>query len=158
MVRFVHAELAPAPFEPAAWQARLAGACPGAGALLAFVGTVRPHGTDGTPLGRLFLDHHPRLTLPSLQTIAGEAQARFDLLGIVVVHRCGAVAPGEPIVLVAAAAPHRRAAFEAVDQTVDRLKCEAVFWKREDTAAGSRWVEPTSADHADLARWTNEAA
>ena len=69
------------------------------------------------------------------------------------VHRHGRVQPGEPIVFVAASAPHRRAALEAVDYMMDRLKTEAVFWKREDYSSGSTWIEPTEADYADRGRW-----
>jgi molybdopterin synthase catalytic subunit len=72
-----------------------------------------------------------------------------------VLHRCGAIAPGEPIVFVAAAAAHRRAAFDAVDYLMDRLKTEAVFWKREDAVDGSRWIEPMDCDRADQARWSD---
>ena len=66
------------------------------------------------------------------------------------------MAPGEPIVFAAAASPHRRAAFEAADYLMDRLKTDALFWKREETGAGARWVEPTEADHEDRARWESK--
>jgi hypothetical protein len=66
------------------------------------------------------------------------------------------IAPGETIVFVAASAAHRRAAFEAADYMMDRLKTEAIFWKREDTADGTRWIEPTATDHADRARWSDD--
>lgn len=151
---FVHVALAPAPFDPAALLTRLAKACPDAGGVASFTGLVRPAGAGGAVLHQLYLDHHPALTLPSLGAIARETQARFALLGTIVVHRCGAVGPGEPIVLAAAAAAHRRAAFQAVDHAMDRLKSEAVFWKREEGVDGAHWIEPTEADHADLARWT----
>ena len=55
---------------------------------------------------------------------------------------------------VAAAAAHRRAAFEAVDYLMDRLKTDALFWKREDGVDLSSWIEPTEADRADRARWS----
>ena len=71
-----------------------------------------------------------------------------------VVHRCGSVPAGEPIVFVAAAAPHRRVAFLAADYLMDRLKTEAVFWKREDGEHPGRWIEPTDQDHRDRDRWT----
>ena len=60
---------------------------------------------------------------------------------------------GEPIVFAGAASLHRRAAFEAADYLMDRLKTEAVFWKREVGEDGSRWIEPTDTDHADRQRW-----
>jgi molybdopterin synthase catalytic subunit len=71
-----------------------------------------------------------------------------------VVHRCGIIRPGEPIVFAAAASRHRRAAFEAADYLMDRLKTEAVFWKREDRSDGSEWIVPTPQDRDDLQRWS----
>lgn len=122
------------------------------GGIVSFVGRARPQGHDGEALDGLFLDHHPRLTLRSIEEIA-TAAARFEIVALRIVHRCGAVAPGEAIVFVAAAALHRRAAFEAADYVIDRLKTDAVFWKREDVGGTSRWIEPTDADRAAHARW-----
>ena len=124
----------------------------GAGAIASFTGLCRPAGKDGTPIDSLFLEHHPRLTERSLRAIAASAE-RFGVEAVCIVHRCGAIAPGEAIVFVAAAAAHRRAAFEAVDYLMDRLKTEAVFWKREEGPGGSQWIEPTDADHAARERW-----
>ncbi len=126
----------------------------GDGAVIAFVGLARDTSAAG-PVTGLYLDHYPGFTERSLETIAAEAQARFPVSGIRVVHRYGEVAPGETIVFVAVAAPHRRAAFEAADYLMDRLKTEAAFWKREDGPAGSRWIEPTEKDRADRARWND---
>ena len=89
-----------------------------------------------------------------MEEIAQGAAHRFGLIAARVVHRCGLIAPGEAIVFVAAAAAHRRAAFEAADAMMDRLKTDAVFWKREDAVDGSRWIEPTAKDRADRARWS----
>ena len=99
------------------------------------------------------LEHHPTLTRQSLEDIAVEAAQRFDVSHVRVVHRCGEVAAGEPIVFAGAAALHRRAAFEAADYLMDRLKTEAVFWKREIGEADSKWIEPTESDYADRERW-----
>ena len=126
----------------------------GAGAIASFTGLCRPDSKDGTPLERLFLDHHPRLTEQSLHDIAASAE-RFGVSAVRVVHRCGEIAPGEAIVFVAAAAAHRRAAFDAVDYLMDRLKTDALFWKREDGVDGSAWIEPTEGDRADRARWND---
>lgn len=123
------------------------------GAVVTFAGLARPRDRDGAQVERLFLDHHPRLTQRSLEAIAGDAAARFDVTAVRVVHRCGEVAPGEAIVFVAAASAHRRAAFGAADYLMDRLKTEALFWKREDAANSSRWIEPTADDRSDAARW-----
>ena len=126
----------------------------GDGAMVSFIGLARDSSAAG-PVSGLYLDHYPGFTERSLERIAADADARFAVSDIRVVHRCGAVAPGEPIVLVAVAAPHRRAAFEAADYLMDRLKTEAAFWKREDGPEGSRWIEPTDKDRADRARWSD---
>ena len=125
----------------------------GAGAVASFVGLMRPLAKDGSALDALFLDHYPGMTEASLEAIANDALGRFDVSDLLVVHRCGLLKPGEAIVFVAAASLHRRAAFLAADYLMDRLKTEAAFWKREDTADGSRWIEPTEDDRADRARW-----
>ena len=148
----IEARLAQAPFQP---DQELAGfAADGTGAVVSFTGLARGETADGAKVERLFLDHHPRLTEQSLNDIAASA-ARFGVAAVRIVHRCGAVAPGEAIVFVAAAARHRRAAFEAVDCLMDALKTDAVFWKREDGVDGARWIEPTEGDRADRARWSD---
>ena len=125
----------------------------GAGAVVSFVGLARIASKEGEPIDRLELDHHPGLTLQSLQDISSDAAARFNVSHVRVVHRCGEVAAGEAIVFAGAASKHRRAAFEAADYLMDRLKTEAVFWKREEGEAGAQWIEPTDADYADRERW-----
>ena len=79
---------------------------------------------------------------------------RFAISAVDIVHRSGAIAPGAAIVFAAAAAPHRRAAFEAADYLMDRLKTDAAFWKREQKLDGPAWIEPSEADRADRARWS----
>jgi molybdopterin synthase catalytic subunit len=93
------------------------------------------------------------MTERSLQAIAADGAERFASDGVLVVHRCGTIEPGAIIVFVAAASAHRRAAFLAADYLMDRLKSDAVFWKREQGVDGARWIEPSEADRADLARW-----
>jgi molybdopterin synthase catalytic subunit len=146
----IDVRLAREPFRPEDELAAFPAA--GSGAIASFTGLCRPDSKDGTPIEHLFLDHHPRLTEQSLRDIAASA-ARFGVRAVRVVHRCGEIAPGEPIVFVAAAAAHRRAAFDAVDYLMDRLKTDALFWKREDRVDVSLWIEPTEADRADRARW-----
>ena len=124
------------------------------GAVVTFVGVARSKSASGDKVSNLFLDHHPRMTEVSLKEIAEDAARRFDVPAIRVVHRCGNIAPGEAIVFVATAALHRRTAFEAAEYAMDRLKTDAVFWKREDAVDVSRWIEPTNADYADRARWS----
>jgi molybdopterin synthase catalytic subunit len=102
----------------------------------------------------LFLDAYPGMTEKSLDAIAADALGRFAVSAISVVHRCGTIPPGAPIVFAAAAAPHRRAAFEAADYLMARLKTDAAFWKREQRLDGPAWIEPSEADRADRARWS----
>jgi molybdopterin synthase catalytic subunit len=137
------------PFDPAAELAAFAAGVAGAGAIASFTGLVR----GGGNVSGLELDHYPALTERAVTAIGGDARARFGLAGLAIIHRYGALAPGEPIVFVAAAAAHRRAAFDAVDYLMDRLKTEAPFWKREHGPDGPRWIEAREADLEDRARW-----
>lgn len=142
-------------FAPDRELAEMADSLDGEGALVSFVGIARSSTKRGERLTGLFLDHHPRLTERSIADIAAAAAARFDVTAIRVVHRCGMIEAKEPIVFAAAAAGHRRAAFEAADYLMDRLKTDALLWKREDGEADSRWIEPTDRDHDDRARWSD---
>ena len=82
-----------------------------------------------------------------------EAEQRWPLLKLEVLHRIGALEPGEPIVFVAAASAHRQAAFDACAFVMDYLKTRAPFWKKESTSEGSRWVDGRDSDHAAADRW-----
>lgn len=145
--------LAAGPFDPAEELRSLVAAAEGAGGVASFVGLARGCSSAGEPIDRLVLEHHPRITIKSLEATAAAALSRFRIDHVSIVHRFGAILPGEPIVFAGAAAAHRRAAFEAADYAMDRLKTEAVFWKREETEGGRVWVEPTEADYADRERW-----
>lgn len=139
--------------DPAALLAAFTGRAGGAGAIVSFTGLARPDGQDGFPVEALVLESYRGVTLTSLETIAAAAGDRFAIAGCLVVHRTGRIDAGEPVVFVAAAAQHRRAAFEAADYLMDRLKTEAVLWKREEGPLGRRWIEPRERDHEDAARW-----
>lgn len=150
----IRARLATSGFDPAELLSAFVGELGGEdGAVVTFLGLARPRTREGAPVDSLFLQHHPRLTEQSLAEIAAAGAARFEVSSVEVVHRAGAIRPGEPIVWLAVASAHRRAAFEAADYLMDRLKTEAMFWKREDSASGSIWVEPTATDYAERARW-----
>ena len=125
----------------------------GDGAIVSFVGLARPETRDGDAVDALVLEHHPTLTRQSLEEIAVACAQRFDVSHVRVVHRCGLIPAGEPIVFAGTASVHRRAAFLAADYLMDRLKTEAVFWKRELGDKGSNWIEPTEADCSDRGRW-----
>ncbi|MBW8754605.1 MAG: molybdenum cofactor biosynthesis protein MoaE [Sphingomonadales bacterium] len=147
--------LSPTPIDPAEILRQFSAAAAGAGAVVSFTGLARGTTRDGRAVSALVLESHRSLTLRSMEAIAADAHARFAIAASRVIHREGRIAPGEAIVFVATAAPHRRAAFEAADYLMDRLKSEAVFWKREEGPDGARWIEPTADDAADLARWQN---
>lgn len=126
------------------------------GAIVTFTGKVRGTDKAGQGVDHLYLDWYPGMTEASMETIASDALARFDVTRVMVLHRCGQVQAGEDIVFVAAASAHRRAAFEAADYMMDRLKSEAAFWKREQGPGTERWIEPTTVDMADRKRWEYE--
>ncbi|WP_443750040.1 molybdenum cofactor biosynthesis protein MoaE [Asticcacaulis solisilvae] len=123
------------------------------GAVATFAGMVR---SEAGAVDHLYLDWYPGMTEASFAEIADAAVARFDISAIAVHHRCGRVEAGQAIVFVAAASRHRRAALNAVDYAMDRLKSEAALWKREGGPGGERWVEPRAEDKKDLERWTDE--
>ena len=119
------------------------------GGVVSFTGLVRrDEGVEA-----LELEAYPGFTEAEIGKIADEAIARFGLDDALAVHRVGRVEPGQPVVFVAAAARHRRAAFEGADFLMDYLKSRAPFWKQEHGPGGARWVEPTARDLDDLARW-----
>lgn len=140
------------PLDPASELARFAAAHPESGGIASFIGQVRAESGEAAVL-ELELSHYPPLTLPGMAALADAARTRWPLDGLLLVHRTGSLLPGAPIVLVAAAARHRRDAFLAADFAMDHLKSEAWFWKRERTVAGWRWVEPRGEDYADKERW-----
>ena len=149
--------LLPAGFDPAAVHSDFLARFGTLGAVTAFTGVVWEAAKGGqkeNQVDYLYLDWYPGMTEASIQDIADAAAARFDIRALSIHHRCGEVRAGEPVVFVAAASAHRRAAFEAVDYMMDRLKSEAAFWKRESGEAFTRWVEPTAQDRDDLNRWS----
>ena len=126
----------------------------GAGAIVSFTGLVR----DTSKLGKvktLHLQAYAPMTERGITKAAADANKRWPLDALMVIHRIGDLAPGEPIVFVATASAHRRAAFEAADFLMDYLKTEAVFWKKETTESGANWVEPRPEDYEDRDRWSN---
>lgn len=142
------------PFDPVAELAAFSARHHGAGGIASFLGKVR--GGDGVEL--LELRYYDPLTLPGMKALAAQARERWALEALLVVHRSGVLAPGDPIVLVAAAARHRRAAFAATDFVMDHLKSESWFWKREKAHGAWRWVEPRADDFTDIARWSEKAS
>ncbi|MEO1639064.1 MAG: molybdenum cofactor biosynthesis protein MoaE [Pseudomonadota bacterium] len=122
----------------------------GIGAVVSFTGVVRD--TDGG-LQEMLIEHYPGMTEKAITKIAKEAATRWALADVLVIHRHGSLKPGAPIMMVATAAAHRAAAFEAADFLMDYLKSRAPFWKKEVTADGEAWVAAKDADEDALDRW-----
>jgi molybdopterin synthase catalytic subunit len=122
------------------------------GAVASFTGLVRDVAGD-RPISAMTLEHYPGMTESKLVEIEAEANRRWPLQASLIVHRYGRMLPGEPIVLVATASQHRAAALEACAFLIDWLKTKAPFWKLEESAGGSRWVEARSTDDEAAARW-----
>lgn len=139
-------------FDPGAEVNAMHAANVGVGAVVSFVGYVRDF-NDGREVSGMFLEHYPGMTEKALANIAVEAEQRWPLLKLEVLHRIGVLEPGEPIVFVAAASAHRQAAFDACAFVMDYLKTRAPFWKKENTNEGPRWVEGRHSDHAAADRW-----
>jgi molybdopterin synthase catalytic subunit len=120
------------------------------GALVSFTGLVRD--ADGA-VAAMELEHYPGMTEKALEGIEAEARSRWPLDACLIVHRYGRLVPGEQIMMVATASPHRAAAFAAAEFLMDYLKSRAPFWKKESGPQGSAWVEAREADETALARW-----
>ena len=122
------------------------------GGVASFVGLVRDLG-GGERVAALNLEHYPGMTERKLEEIEREAHRRWPLDASLVIHRYGRLAPGERIVFVATASPHREAALAACHFLIDWLKTKAPFWKSEETPQGERWVEARAEDDAAEKRW-----
>lgn len=121
------------------------------GALVTFSGIVRD--TPEADLVEMQIEHYPGMTEAALTEIAREAQTRWSLGDVLVIHRFGRMVPGETIMMVATAARHRKDAFEAAEFLMDYLKSRAPFWKKETTRGGEGWVAAKDEDEAALTRW-----
>ena len=122
----------------------------GHGASASFIGRVR--GEDG--LTELFLEHHPAMTEAGLAALAHAAADRWKLSALTLIHRVGAMAPGDTIVLVLASSAHRAEALAACEFLIDRLKTDVMLWKRESFADGRvAWVEEREGDQRRAERW-----
>lgn len=150
-----------AAFDLGAEVAALYAGNPRVGAVASFLGLVRdghpnhaPHGAgNGDGVNTLTLEHYPGMTEKSLEQIVRDAQARWDLIDVTVIHRVGELRPTEPIVMVAVASGHRGEAFAACEFIMDYLKTQAPFWKKEVTPEGERWVEARESDEVAASKW-----
>jgi molybdopterin synthase catalytic subunit len=123
------------------------------GAIVTFTGVCR--GTEaGEPIAAITLEHYPEMAQAEIAGHVAEAERRWPLLGVTIVHRYGRIEPSENIVLVVTAATHRQDAFAAAEFLMDYLKTRAPFWKREERPSGGAWVEAKESDDQAAARWT----
>ena len=155
-----------ADFDPGAEIAALTNEDPMAGAVASFVGLVRADKlvgqkvgvTEGNPLfgsgvTAMTLEHYPGMTEQALADIVAIARKRWKPRAVRVIHRVGRLLPGERIVFVGVASAHRGDAFAACEFIMDYLKTQAPFWKKEETAAGTRWVDARETDDHAVKRW-----
>jgi molybdopterin synthase catalytic subunit len=139
-------------FDPAAEAAELTRGRTDIGAVVTFVGICR--GSEaGQPIGALTLEHYPDMAEAEIVRHVEEANARWPLLGVTVIHRFGRLVPGENIVLVVTASSHRQAAFAAAEVLMDYLKTRAPFWKQVEGPGGTAWIEAKGSDDAAADRW-----
>jgi molybdopterin synthase catalytic subunit len=141
-----------ASFDVARESARLTEGRTDIGALVTFTGLCRD---EGGALAALEIEHYPGMAEAEIARVAAEALARWPLQGLIVIHRFGRIAPGEPIVLVAAASQHRHEAFAAASFLIDFLKTEAPFWKKQRLGDGAEagWVAAKDEDEAAAEKW-----
>ena len=140
------------PFDAAAEARKLSGGRTDVGALVTFTGICR--GNEGSePIAALTLEHYPGMAEAEIERHVAEANARWPLMGVTVIHRHGRIVPGDDIMMVATASSHREAAFAAAEFLMDYLKTRAPFWKQVEKADGKVWVEAKATDDAAAGRW-----
>ena len=139
-------------FDVAAEVKKLTAARTDIGAVVTFTGLCRAD-ENGEQIAALTLEHYPGMAEAEIARHVEEAQSRWPLLGVTVIHRYGRIAPGEDIVMVATASSHRQAAFAAAEFLMDYLKTRAPFWKQVEKASGASWIEAKSSDDSAAERW-----
>lgn len=150
---FVSIRVEVGPFDAGREAKRLVEGRADVGALVSFTGLCRD---EGGVLEALEIEHYPGMAEEEIGRVAAEALARWPLCGVLVIHRHGRIAPGEPIVLVATTSRHRAAAFAGAEFLMDFLKTRAPFWKRRRLAGASSnggWVAANARDEASVERW-----
>ena len=141
------------PFDPGAEITAFLATVPRSGGVATFIGQVRDFKGTGETIHTMTLEHYPGMAERELEALVAGAVKRWTLDGAFVIHRFGELHPGEAIVLVATASPHRGDAFASCEFLMDWLKTKAPFWKKEATADGSSWVSASAGDDARAERW-----
>jgi molybdopterin synthase catalytic subunit len=139
-------------FDAAAEAAKLTRGRSDIGAVVTFAGVCRDH-EAGHGVAALTLEHYPGMAEEEIARHVAEAEKRWPLLGVTVIHRYGRMVPGDNIVLVVTCSAHRAAAFAAAEFLMDYLKTRAPFWKQEERAGATAWVDPKDTDDAAAERW-----
>jgi molybdopterin synthase catalytic subunit len=139
-------------FDSAAEVAKLTRGRTDIGAVVTFTGICRAD-ENGEKISALTLEHYPDMAEAEIARHVEEANKRWPLLGVTVIHRHGRIAPGEDIVLVVTTSSHREAAFAAASFLMDYLKTRAPFWKQVEKPSGKTWVDAKAADDAAADRW-----
>jgi molybdopterin synthase catalytic subunit len=142
-------------FEPDAIVSGLTEGSTDVGAIVTFLGLVREF-SKSSRIESMTLEHYPGMTEKALQAIAEEAQQRWQLLDVAVIHRVGKLKPADRIVMVAVTSAHRGDAFQGCEFIIDYLKTRAPFWKKEFTGEGEHWVEARRSDDAAVDRWSED--
>ncbi len=126
------------------------------GAVVTFTGLCRD---EAGTLAALELEHYPGMAEREMTSVAADALQRWPLTGLTAIHRFGRIEAGSNIVLIAAASPHRQAAFDAASFMMDFLKSRAPFWKKEHLRDGSsgNWVAAKDDDDARLKYWDKKS-
>jgi molybdopterin synthase catalytic subunit len=122
------------------------------GGLASFVGLVRDLADQGA-VSAMTLEHYPGMTEKRLAEIEAEARSRWPLESVLIIHRYGRLEPGDRIVLVATTSAHRQAALDSCAFLIDWLKTKAPFWKLEEGAKGTAWVEAKESDDRAAEKW-----
>lgn len=110
------------------------------GATATFIGSMRDY-NDDTDVSHMVLEHYPAMTQRYLNQLEQQANQRWPLLDVLIIHRVGDINPADPIVLIACWSAHRRASLDACSWLIEELKHQAPFWKKETRQDGDRWVE-----------------
>ena len=117
------------------------------GALVTFQGVVR-NNTKGRPTLRLDYECYEQMAIRQMATLGREIAAQFQISRIAMIHRLGTMEIGEASVAIFVASPHRKAAFDAALEGINRLKRQVPIWKKEYFADGEIWVEGEWDDNA----------
>ncbi len=109
------------------------------GALVLFAGSVRsPSG--GREVYGLLYESYREMALRKMEEIVAEAESRWDLGKIALMHRTGRIGTGEMSILIAVSSPHRDEAYAAARFLLEEVKANVPIWKKELAESGDEWV------------------